>query len=329
MKKQVVIVMLFASMVLSEGIPASELTEKDDCGNVVEEKFEDVDILEVQARDFSVEEILDAYFGEEKWNSNLLTQQYYGEKGKNWYIESEYSSDDATISCMCDDFGFFNFEVEYKNKVIEQEEMMSEWLSIVERLNIVIDNQYEKRIDEKNNSVQYVYRVKQNDLAVGDEIIIIGSAGNETDYPAPALNVKITDNGYVLIASFITKIVQKENVNERQIQTEENVKEDFIEYMKELYSEAWNEIELQEDTFESQIVYIPVDQGKKKYSYVYDIAYEVKMDATYGEEKTPMEMRGYIDAQYPYCYYGCVVNKDDQAFYTEYYDIQNGKIKKQ
>ena len=83
MKKQVVIVMLFASMVLSEGIPASELTEKDDCGNVVEEKFEDVDILEVQARDFSVEEILDAYFGEEKWNSNLLTQQYYGEKGKS------------------------------------------------------------------------------------------------------------------------------------------------------------------------------------------------------------------------------------------------------
>ena len=83
--------------------------------------------------------------------------------------------------------------------------------------------------------------------------------------------------------------------------------------MKELYSETWNEIELQEDTFEAQLVYIPVDQGKRKYSYIYDLAYEIKMQAVYKEENIPMEMRGYIDAQYPYCYYGCVC---DRCFYT-------------
>lgn len=319
MKKKVLIVTLFASILSLESIFASEGQNNDSSRDSVI-NYESMDILEVQARDFSVEEILNAYFGEEKWNPNLLVQQAYGEKGKNWYIESEYSDENVKISCMCDDFGFFDFEIEYKNEEYKIEKMMNEWLSMIDRLNIVVDNQYKKKTDEINNIVRYVYRVKQNSLVVGDEVIIIGSAGNETDYPAPVLNVTLTDGGYTVMANFITDIVQKNNAGERQLQTEEKVKENFIEYIKELYSEAWDEIELQDDTFESEIVYIPVDQGQKKYSYVYDIAYEVKMMAIY-EENTQMEMGGYIDAQYPYCYYGYIANTDDQTFQIEYYSI--------
>lgn len=280
-KKQILVAALLTGMLLPESIFSAETKGiENNTGKTNEMDYENVDILEVQAHDFSVEEIMNAYFGEDGWNASQLTQQSYGEKQNNWYIESEYSDENVAISCMCDDFGFFNFEVEYKNskdnnrnkdEAVTTEKMVEEWLSMIDKLNLSVEDQYEKRTDEVNNKVQYVYRIKQNNLVIGDEIIIIGSAGNETDYPAPMLKVTIDENGYAVMASFLTDIVQADPATKRQIQSEENAKENFIEYMKELYSEIWNEIELQEDTFEAQLVYIPVDQGKRKTSYYKNI----------------------------------------------------------
>lgn len=326
MKKRCLSVVMFASIFFSGAIFASEV-EKNATDNQKEPvNYESKDLLEVQAREFSIEEILNAYFGESKWNINALTQQSYGKKGQDWYAEAEYSNENIEINCICDDFGFFNFEVQYKKKP-ELNDMMHEWISMIDRLGISIDDQYEKRTDEIDDGVQYGYRIKQNDLVVGDEIIIIGSGGNETDYPAPMLTVTLTDKGYNVLANFIADIVQKNEVDDRQLQTEEMAKENFIGYMKELYSETWDEFELQEDTFEAQMVYIPVDQGKEKYSYLYDLAYEVKLKALYGEE-TPMDLSGYVDAQYPYCYYGNVVNEDDQSFQIEYGSLNEETEKK-
>lgn len=115
-KNQILAITLLTGMLLPESIFGAETKEMEsDTGKSTETNYESIDILEVQAHDFSVEEIMDAYFGENEWNVNQLTQQSYGEKQNNWYIESEYSDENVAISCMCDDFGFFNFEVEYEN----------------------------------------------------------------------------------------------------------------------------------------------------------------------------------------------------------------------
>lgn len=89
MKKRCLSVVMFASIFFSGATFASEV-EKNATNNQKEPvNYESKDLLEVQAREFSIEEILNAYFGESKWNINELYGIYY--LGRFHFTDLRYS----------------------------------------------------------------------------------------------------------------------------------------------------------------------------------------------------------------------------------------------
>ena len=98
------------------------------------------DQILMRARKFEVSEILNAYFGEGKWDENLITSQeslacerneYDGENRKLWIVQTGV--------------GFLSITITYKDEVPDEKVRLQEGEDLLQTLNIIIMYEYMKQ----------------------------------------------------------------------------------------------------------------------------------------------------------------------------------------
>lgn len=109
------------------------------------------DRLLMRARDFRPSEILDAYFGEGKWDEALVTNQDSLISERN-----EYDGEDRTILISQSGVGFLAIIVTYKNEIPDEEIRRQEGEDLLQALNIDIMDEYTKQTDIANGDEQYI-----------------------------------------------------------------------------------------------------------------------------------------------------------------------------
>lgn len=104
------------------------------------------DRLLTRIRVFSPAEVLDAYFGEGKWDEDLLTSEttIASERGL-------YDGEERQILVVTDNIIYETISVTYKNDVPDEESMLEEWETIFQKFNIDIADEYTKQVDFLNN----------------------------------------------------------------------------------------------------------------------------------------------------------------------------------
>jgi len=103
------------------------------------------DRLLMRARDFRPSEILDAYFGEGKWDEALVTNQDSLASERN-----EYDGEDRTVLIVQSGIGFLAISITYKNEVPDEEIRRQEGEDLLQALNIDITDEYIKQTDIAN-----------------------------------------------------------------------------------------------------------------------------------------------------------------------------------
>lgn len=109
------------------------------------------DRLLMRARDFRPSEILDAYFGEGKWDEALVTNQDSLISERN-----EYDGEDRTILISQSGVGFLAIIVTYKNEIPDEEIRRQEGEDLLQALNIDIMDEYTKQTDIAMVIEQYI-----------------------------------------------------------------------------------------------------------------------------------------------------------------------------
>ena len=117
------------------------------------------DKLLVKIRVIQPEEILDAYFGKENWDKNLIYE---------------------TIL------------VTYKEARPDEESMIEEWEKLLQTLNIDIMDEYIRQTDYLNGDrPTYTYYIQQDGIKFSPETYSIGKVGNSTDYFGVFVSVSV------------------------------------------------------------------------------------------------------------------------------------------
>ena len=101
------------------------------------------DRLLMRARDFRPSEILDAYFGEGKWDEALVTNQDSLASERN-----EYDGEDRTVLIVQSGIGFLAISITYKNEVPDEEIRRQEGEDLLQALNIDITDEYIKQTEQ-------------------------------------------------------------------------------------------------------------------------------------------------------------------------------------
>ena len=110
------------------------------------------DRLLMRIRVFSPEEVLNAYFGEGKWNEDLLTNETTIEASDR----NLYDGEERQILMVTDNIIYETIIVTYKDDIPDEETMLDEWENLFQKLNIDIADEYIKQVDYLNgNSLTY------------------------------------------------------------------------------------------------------------------------------------------------------------------------------
>ena len=118
------------------------------------------DRLLMRIRVFSPEEVLDAYFGEGKWNEDLLTNETTIEASDR----NLYDGEERQILMVTDNIIYETIIVTYKDDIPDEETMLDEWENLFQKLNIDIADEYIKQVDYLNgNSLTYTYYIQQDE----------------------------------------------------------------------------------------------------------------------------------------------------------------------
>ena len=104
------------------------------------------DRLLMRIRVFSPEEVLDAYFGEGKWNEDLLTSETTIEASDR----NLYDGEERQILMVTDNVIYETISVKYKDDVPDEESMLEEWETLFQKFNIDIADEYTKQVDFLN-----------------------------------------------------------------------------------------------------------------------------------------------------------------------------------
>lgn len=231
------------------------------------------DRLLMRIRVFSPEEVLNAYFGEGKWNEDLLTNKTTIEASDR----NLYDGEERQILMVTDNIIYETIIVTYKDDIPDEETMLNEWENLFQKLNIDIADEYIKQVDYLNgNSSTYTYYIQQDGIKLSPEAYTIGKVGNTTEYFGVFARVSVEENGYVINLQRIPEISERESVTQRQRITDQ-------EALQAVYDAVWDALQIPAeetnpiaDSLQVEVQYIPVDMGSNTGEYVYDIGFYVK-----------------------------------------------------
>ena len=280
------------------------------------------DRLLMRIRVFSPEEVLDAYFGEGKWNEDLLTNKTTIEASDR----NLYDGEERQILMVTDNIIYETIIVTYKDDIPDEETMLNEWENLFQKLNIDIADEYIKQVDYLNgNSSTYTYYIQQDGIKLSPEAYTIGKVGNTTEYFGVFARVSVEENGYVINLQRIPEISERESVTQRQRITDE-------EALQAVYDAVWDALQIPAeetnpiaDSLQVEVQYIPVDMGSNTGEYVYDIGFYVKQLIDQDGSDALWHFTGLVDATMPYCYSFSMARENDEEFQTEHLKISDRK----
>lgn len=280
------------------------------------------DRLLMRIRVFSPEEVLNAYFGEGKWNEDLLTNKTTIEASDR----NLYDGEERQILMVTDNIIYETIIVTYKDDIPDEETMLNEWENLFQKLNIDIADEYIKQVDYLNgNSSTYTYYIQQDGIKLSPEAYTIGKVGNTTEYFGVFARVSVEENGYVINLQRIPEISERESVTQRQRITDQ-------EALQAVYDAVWDALQIPAeetnpiaDSLQVEVQYIPVDMGSNTGEYVYDIGFYVKQLIDQDGSDALWHFTGLIDATMPYCYSFSMARENDEEFQTEHLKISDRK----
>ena len=280
------------------------------------------DRLLMRIRVFSPEEVLNAYFGEGKWNEDLLTNKTTIEASDR----NLYDGEERQILMVTDNIIYETIIVTYKDDIPDEETMLNEWENLFQKLNIDIADEYIKQVDYLNgNSSTYTYYIQQDGIKLSPEAYTIGKVGNTTEYFGVFARVSVEENGYVINLQRIPEISERESVAQRQRITDE-------EALQAVYDAVWDALQIPAeetnpiaDSLQVEVQYIPVDMGSNTGEYVYDIGFYVKQLIDQDGSDALWHFTGLVDATMPYCYSFSMARENDEEFQTEHLKISDRK----
>ena len=280
------------------------------------------DRLLMRIRVFSPEEVLNAYFGEEKWNEDLLTNETTIEASDR----NLYDGEERQILMVTDNIIYETIIVTYKDDIPDEETMLDEWENLFQKLNIDIADEYIKQVDYLNgNSSTYTYYIQQDGIKLSPEAYTIGKVGNTTEYFGVFARVSVEEDGYVINLQRIPEISERESVAQRQRITDQ-------EALQAVYDAVWDALQIPAeetnpiaDSLQVEVQYIPVDMGTNAGEYVYDIGFYVKQLIDQDGSEALWHFTGLVDATMPYCYSFSMARENDEEFQTEHLKISDRK----
>lgn len=280
------------------------------------------DRLLMRIRVFSPEEVLNAYFGEGKWNEDLLTNKTTIEASDR----NLYDGEERQILMVTDNIIYETIIVTYKDDIPDEETMLNEWENLFQKLNIDIADEYIKQVDYLNgNSSTYTYYIQQDGIKLSPEAYTIGKVGNTTEYLGVFARVSVEENGYVINLQRIPEISERESVTQRQRITDQ-------EALQAVYDAVWDALQIPAeetnpiaDSLQVEVQYIPVDMGSNTGEYVYDIGFYVKQLIDQDGSDALWHFTGLVDATMPYCYSFSMARENDEEFQTEHLKISDRK----
>lgn len=280
------------------------------------------DRLLMRIRVFSPEEVLNAYFGEGKWNEDLLTNETTIEASDR----NLYDGEERQILMVTDNIIYETIIVTYKDDIPDEETMLNEWENLFQKLNIDIADEYIKQVDYLNgNSSTYTYYIQQDGIKLSPEAYTIGKVGNTTEYFGVFARVSVEENGYVINLQRIPEISERESVTQRQRITDQ-------EALQAVYDAVWDALQIPAeetnpiaDSLQVEVQYIPVDMGSNTGEYVYDIGFYVKQLIDQDGSDALWHFTGLVDATMPYCYSFSMARENDEEFQTEHLKISDRK----
>ena len=280
------------------------------------------DRLLMRIRVFSPEEVLNAYFGEGKWNEDLLTNKTTIEASDR----NLYDGEERQILMVTDNIIYETIIVTYKDDIPDEETMLNEWENLFQKLNIDIADEYIKQVDYLNgNSSTYTYYIQHDGIKLSPEAYTIGKVGNTTEYFGVFARVSVEENGYVINLQRIPEISERESVTQRQRITDQ-------EALQAVYDAVWDALQIPAeetnpiaDSLQVEVQYIPVDMGSNTGEYVYDIGFYVKQLIDQDGSDALWHFTGLVDATMPYCYSFSMARENDEEFQTEHLKISDRK----
>ena len=155
------------------------------------------DRLLMRIRVFSPAEVLDAYFGEGKWDEDLLTSETT--------IQSErslYDGEERQVLVVTDNIIYETISVKYKDDVPDEKSRLEEWETLFQKFNIDIADEYTKQVDFLNNDRPvYTYYIQQDGIKLSPETYSVGKIGNATEYFGVEIIVSIVYNSLCKLKS--------------------------------------------------------------------------------------------------------------------------------
>lgn len=335
MRKQISVCMLAAMLsvtsMYSFAAQGAEVETEQETG--IEQELEESEVQEenaidplsadrilMRARKFEVSEILNAYFGEGKWDESLITSQDSLASERN-----EYDGENRKLWIVQTGVGFLSITITYKDEVPDEKVRLQEGEDLLQALNINITDEYMKQTDFVNDDRSvYTYYLQQDGIKISPEGYSIGSEGDETEYYGQFAKISMEDTGYMIMIQKASEVVGRESVSERQQISDEDA-------IQAVYDAVWNGLQIPAlqtnpiaDSLQIEIQYIPVDMGTNKDEYVYDIGLYVKqmIDPDDGSDQL-WYFTGLVDATMPYCYTFTMAADFDDDFQTEYLRISD------
>lgn len=278
------------------------------------------DQILMRARKFEVSEILNAYFGEGKWDENLITSQESLASERN-----EYDGENRKLWIVQTGVGFLSITITYKDEVPDEKVRLQEGEDLLQTLNIDIMDEYTKQTDIANGDrAVYTYYLQQDGIKLSPEGYSIGGEGDGTEYYGQLAKISMEDTGYTMLIQKASEVVERESVSTRQRISDEDA-------LQAVYDAVWNGLQIPpletnpiEDSLQVEIQYIPIDMGTNEDEYVYDIGLYVKqmIDPSSGSDQL-WYFTGLVDATMPYCYTFTMAADFDDDFQTEYLRISD------
>ena len=281
------------------------------------------DQILMRARKFEVSEILNAYFGEGKWDENLITSQESLASERN-----EYDGENRKLWIVQTGVGFLSITITYKDEVPDEKVRLQEGEDLLQTLNINIMDEYMKQTDFVNDDRSvYTYYLQQDGIKISPEGYSIGSEGDETEYYGQFAKISMEDNGYMIMIQKASEVVGRESISERQQISDEDA-------ILAVYDAVWNGLQIPAlqtnpiaDSLQVEVQYIPVDMGTNKDEYVYDIGLYVKQMINPDDGSDQLwYFTGLVDATMPYCYTFTMAADFDDDFQTEYLRISDREL---
>lgn len=334
MRKRISVCMLAAMMSVTSmySFVAQGAETKTEQETGIEQEFEEsetqaeeavdpmsADRLLMRIRVFSPEEVLDAYFGEGKWNEDLITEQ--STLASERYI---YDGEKQQVLVVTDNTVYESIAITYKDDVPDEESMLKEWEQLLQTLNINIMDEYIKQVDYLNGDrATYTYYLQQDGIKLSPEGYAIGKEGNETEYFGQFVMVSVEDDGYLIGLQRVSEVVNREKVSQRQRISDE-------EAMQAVYDAVWDRLQIPPlatnpiaDSLQVEVQYIPVDMGTDIREYVYDVGLYVKQLIDQDGVDKLWHFVGLVDATMPYCYTFTMAEDFDEDYQTEYLKISD------